>query len=185
MSKLAVFAAVAAALVAPSVAAAKEVRKVQVCGASACFTFDRGNSGGKLALFAQVGDSASSPGRPAAWYRLRITIGAHGMRPFAYTNEYVPGLDRIRIQAEGGGHEWVGVIDDLRPVLRNVAAGLDPLPAAGLPGVAAPPEAGADGSRWPPIAAAAAGAALLLLVVATLRRHRWRGPTGYEPSRQR
>ena len=185
MSKLALFVAVAVALAAPSVAAAKEVQKVQLCGASACFTFDRGNSGGKLALFGRAGDPAPPPSRPAPWYRLRITIGAHGMRPFASTNEYVPNLDRIRIMAEGGGRTWVGVIDDLRPVLRTVAAGLDPLPAARLPGVQASPRATGGGSRWPPIAAAAAGAALLVLVAATLRRHRWRGPTGYEPSRQR
>lgn len=125
----------AAALAAPAAAAAKEIEKVQVCGASKCFTFDRGNSGGKLMRFEQGGPTAPPPARPAPWYRLKITVGGRDVRRFQFTNAYVPSAGLVRVRAEGGGYEWVEVLDDLRPVLRNVAAGLDPLPASTLRGV--------------------------------------------------
>jgi hypothetical protein len=123
----------------PAAASAKEVQRAQVCGASECFTFDRANSGGKLALFEEGGNPALPPAQAAPWYRLRITVGGADVKRFTFTNAYVPSADRIRRRAEGGGYEWVEVIDDLKPVLRNVSAGLDPLPAASLRGLDAAP----------------------------------------------
>lgn len=121
----------------PATASAKEVQRAQVCGASECFTFDRANSGGKLALFNVGGNPALPPAHAAPWYRLRITVGGEDIERFTFTDAYVPSADRIRRRAEGGGYEWVEVIDDLKPVLRNVSAGLEPLPAASLRGVEA------------------------------------------------
>jgi hypothetical protein len=124
----------AAIVAAPAAAGAAQVERAQVCGASDCFTFDRHNSGGKLALFAVVGKRAPPPAAPAPWYRLRITFGGRRTSRQTVTSAYVPSSDRIRRRAPGGRYEWVDVIDDLRPVLRHVSDPLEPLPASTLPG---------------------------------------------------
>lgn len=177
----------AAFLAAPPVADAKGVVKAQVCGVSKCFTFDRGNSRGKLAFFEVAGDPAPPPRRAAPWYRLRITVGGEDIRRFTFTNAYVPSVDRIRQRAEGGGYEWVSVIPDLRPALQYVAGRLTPLAASKLRGVAAPrahtrqtgapaPPAAATapdptGIPRPLIVAAVPLAAALLLLARRLKRH--------------
>jgi len=173
MTRLALAVAVAALLAAPAVAPAKEVVQAQVCGASACYTWDWDNSRGKLALFEMSGQPIA-PAPPAApWYRLTISIGGPGVKPFTYTDAYVPSAGVFRRRAKGGGYEWAHVIEDLRPVLRNESARLEPLSAASLTGVAAPaarepasappapPETDA-GMPWGWITLAAASAALLL-----------------------
>jgi hypothetical protein len=183
---------IAATLATPAVAAAKEIKAVQLCGASQCFTFDRGNSGGKLGLFAQTGPPAAAPRRAAPWYRLRTRIGGRGMKPVVSTSDYVPSLGVIRVNDEGGGgYGWYEVNDDVRPVLRNVAARLAPRPPATLhvtdiaPGVPAPtpaartaaaikPRESGTWNRWL-IAPGVAGCALLLAARGA-RRRRAEGP---------
>jgi hypothetical protein len=173
---------VAASLVAAPTASAKEVQQVRLCGATDCVTFDRGNSGGKLQLFAETGTAASAPRRAVGWYRLRTRIGGEGMEPVVFTNAYVPSLGVIRVDDEGGGgYAWYSVNPEIAPVLRNAAGRLAPRPAATLhvndiaPGVPAPTatasppprrDSGAGGGGWWMIAAAG-GAALIggLLVV--------------------
>ena len=123
-----------AILAAPAAAAAQQVERAQLCGASDCHTFDRHNSGGKLALFAVVGKRAPPPAAPAPWYRLRITFGGGGTARQTVAGAYVPSSDRIRRRTLGGRYEWVDVIDDLRPVLRYASDPLEPLPASTLPG---------------------------------------------------
>jgi hypothetical protein len=125
----------------------------------------------------------TAPAPPAApWYRLKISIGGPEVKPFTYTDAYVPSAGVFRRRAEGGGDEWAQVIEDLRPVLRNESARLEPLPAESLKGVAAPaarkpaaappapPESDA-GTPWGWIALAASSAALLL----GIRRRTMRG----------
>ena len=177
-------ATILAGLAAAPAAQAKEVQAVQVCGASDCFTFDRGNARGKLMLLAQLGPSAEAPARAAGWYRLRTRIGGHGMKPVVFTSAYVPGADLVRVDDEGGGgYGWYRVNADVRPVLRNVASRLAPRSAASLhvgdiaPGIgpahptpAPAPREGGAGSAWLVVLlAAAAGSAALLGV-----RARWR-----------
>jgi hypothetical protein len=175
-------------LVWPASAVAKEVHKAQVCGASKCFTFDRANSGDKLALFDGGGNPALPPARSAPWYRLRITVGGADIKRFTFTDAYVPSADRIRRRAEGGGYEWVEVIDDLKPVLRNVSARLEPLPASSLRGIhVAPAPAQVRATPAPPTPARdtgpawywfalAAGIGGGLLAVAGRRLHRRERP---------
>src|SRR5690349_14236955 len=173
---------IVASLAAAAPAQAKEVQAVQVCGATECFTFDRGNAGGKLALLAELGPAAAAPARATGWYRLRTRIGGHGMKPVVFTNAYVPGGDLLRVNDEGGGgYGWYAVNADVRPVLRNVAARLAPLPAAslhvsdiapGVPGPTATParrESGA-GSAWPVVLLLVAAGSGALLVVRARRR---------------
>jgi hypothetical protein len=174
---------IAASLLAAPPAFAKEVQAVQVCGAEKCFTFDRGNSGDKLQLFADVGARAGAPRRADGWYRLRTRIGGEGMKPVVFTNAYVPSLGLIRVNDEGGGgYAWYAVNAEIAPVLRNAAGRLAPRSAASLhvndiaPGVpgptatAAPPrrDSGAGGGWW--VIAAAGGAALLAGVLVVRRR---------------
>ena len=171
-------AVVGAALAAPPVAAAKEVQRVQLCGASRCFTFDRGNAGGKLALFAQTGGAARAPARAGGWYRLRTRIGAPGMKPVVFESAYVPRAGLIRLDDEGGGgYAWYAVNPEIAPVLRTAAGRLAPRSPASLhvsdmaPGVpapaatAAPPparEGGAGGRWWVGLGLAGVAAAVVL-----------------------
>jgi hypothetical protein len=176
----------ATVLVWPAGAAAKEIQKAQVCGASKCFTFDRANSGDKLALFAAGGNAARPPARAAPWYRLRITVGGAEIKRSTFTNAYVPSANRIRRRAEGGGYEWVEVIDDLKPVLRNVSARLEPLPLSSLRGIdvapvtaqvrvtPAPPAAADTGTAWYVFALAAGIGGGLFIVGARRLRARER-----------
>ncbi len=172
---------IAASLAAAPAASAKEVQAVQVCGVAECFTFDRGNAGGKLQLLADTGARTAAPRRAAGWYRLRTRIGGEGMKPVVLTSAYVPGLGLIRVgDAGGGGYAWYAVNGEIAPVLRAAAGRLTPRPAASLrvddvaPGVpgptatasaAAPRESGAGGGWWVIVAAAGAVAAGALLVV--------------------
>lgn len=174
-------ATIVAGLAAAPAAQAKEVQAVQVCGASDCFRFDRGNSGAKLAPLAELGVRAQAPARAAGWYRLRTRIGGHGMKPVVFTSAYVPSAGLIRVNDEGGGYGWYAVNADARPVLRSVAARLAPRPAAslhvgdiapGVPGPTATPavrESGA-GSAWLVVLVAAAAGSGALLVVRARRR---------------
>jgi hypothetical protein len=177
---------IVASLVAAPAAFAKEVQAVQVCGATQCFTFDRGNSGNKLQLFADVGAPASAPRRAAGWYRLRTRIGGEGMKPVVFTNAYVPSLGLIRVNDEGGGgYAWYAVNDEIAPVLRSTAGRLAPRPAASLrvndiaPGVPGPTptataspaprrESGTGGGWW---VLAVAGAAALVAGLLVVRRN--------------
>lgn len=186
MCKLLMMSVIVASLAAAPAAQAKEVQAVQVCGATDCFTFDRGNAGGKLALLAELGPAAQTPTRATGWYRLRTRIGGHGMKPVVFTNQYVPSGDLIRVNDEGGGgYAWYAVNAEVRPALRNVAARLAPLPAAslhvsdiapGVPGPTATPAAAQEpresgaGSAWPAVLLGLAAGAAALLVVRTRRR---------------
>jgi opacity protein-like surface antigen len=173
--------AILAGLVAAPAAQAKEVQAVQVCGAADCFTFDRGNAGGTLTLLGQFGAQAAAPARAAGWYRLRTRIGGRGMKPVVLTTEYVPSVNLIRVDDQGGGgYAWYAVNAGARPVLSRVAARLAPRPAASLhvrdiapgvagPAAAAPRESGA-GHAWSVVlVAVAAGFAALVLVRARRR----------------
>jgi hypothetical protein len=178
--RAALVSAIAASLVAAPTAFAKEVTSVRVCGASDCFTFDRGNAGGKLQLLAELGPSAPQPARAAGWYRLRTRIGGEGMKPVVFSNDYVPSANLIRVNdVGGGGYAWYRVNADIRPVLRNVASRLAPRPAASLhvtdiaPGVPGPtptatpsqPRESGAGSAWLIVLAALAGGTAIVLLV--------------------
>ena len=173
---------IAASLVAAPAASAKEVQQVRLCGATDCFTFDRGNAGGKLQMLADTGDVTDAPRRAAGWYEMRTRVAGEGMKPVVWTSAYVPSLGLVRINdVGGGGYEWHTVYGEIAPVLRTAAGRLAPRPAASLrvndiaPGVpgpvvtAAPPpqESGAGGGWW---VIAVAGAAALVAGLLVVRR---------------
>jgi hypothetical protein len=171
---------IAASFAAAPAAFAKEVQAVKVCGATECFTFDRGNSGAKLQLLADTGRAVAAPRRAAGWYEVRTRVGGEGMRPVTWTSAYVPSLGLVRINDEGGGgYEWHTVYGEIAPVLRNAAGRLAARPAASLhvndiaPGVPGPApraaparrEGGLGGGWWVLAVAAAAALGAGLLVV--------------------
>jgi hypothetical protein len=175
---------IAASFAAAPAAFAKEVQAVRVCGATDCFTFDRGNSGGKLQLLADTGRAVDAPRRAAGWYELRTRVGGEGSKTVEWTSAYVPSLGLVRIDDEGGGgYEWHAVYAEIAPVLRNAAGRLAARPAAslrvndiapGIPGptptpapAAAPPrrDSGLGGGWWVLAVAAAAALGAGLLVV--------------------
>ena len=174
---------IVASFAAAAPAQAKEVQAVQVCGATDCFMFDRGNARGKLALLVELGLAVAAPARATGWYELRMRIGGHGMKLVVFTSAYVFGGNLIRVNDDegGGGYGWYAVNADVRPVLRNVAARLAPLPAAslhvsdiapGVPGPTATParrDSGA-GSAWPVVLLLVAAGSGALLVVRARRR---------------
>jgi hypothetical protein len=174
---------IAASFAAAPAAFAKEVQAVQVCGATKCFTFDRGNSGDKLQDLADTGAAVGAPRRAAGWYVLRTRIGGEGMKPVVWTSAYVPSLGLVRIDDQGGGgYRWHAVYGEIAPVLRNAANRLVPRPAASLrvddiapgvpgPGPAAAPlrrDSGAGGGWW--VLAVAGGAALIAGLLVVRRR---------------
>jgi hypothetical protein len=167
MVRMMLVGAIVATLAVAPAAQAKEVQAVQICGASDCLTFDRGNAGGKLALLAELGGRAEAPARATGWYRVRTRIGGHGMKPVVFTSAYVPSVDEIRVDDEGGGYGWYAVNADVRPVLRSVAARLAARPAASLhvndiaPGVPAP-------SATPAVRESGAGSAWLIALLAVV-----------------
>jgi len=64
-------------------------------------------------------------------------VGGRDVKRFTFINAYVPsadgiGVGRDRRRTEGGGYEWVEMIDELRPVLWNNAARFAPLLASSL-----------------------------------------------------
>jgi hypothetical protein len=174
---------IAASFAAAPAAFAKEVQQVQVCGATQCFTFDRGNAGGKLQLLADTGGEVGAPRRAAGWYALRTRVGGEGMTPVVWSSAYVPSLGLVRIDdVGGGGYRWHAVYGEIAPVLRNVANRLVPRPAASLrvndiaPGVPGPAptaaplrrESGAGGGWW--VLAVAGGMALIAGLLVVRRR---------------
>jgi hypothetical protein len=183
-SRIALLAAVAALAAAAPPAAAKEISKVQVCGASACRTL-RGDG-----LEHVVGGGFAYPPRHHhGWFRMRVTIdGGPGedMKPFHFRQAYVPAVDRLRARGEGGAYDWLQ-LDPLATVrLARAVRGLEPLPPATLRGLhprpvrartdepattktARAPSPGSDIS-WVPIAAALAAAAVALALLVR-RRH--------------
>jgi hypothetical protein len=70
-------------------------------------------------------------GGVAAW-RPWITVGGEGVKRFTFTNPSIASADRLR-SGTGDGQQRVEVFADVRRVLRDVAAALEPLSAAACP----------------------------------------------------
>ncbi len=177
--------ALAALAAAPVLAQAKEISKVEVCGPSVCVPVDKSHHND----FMDGGLAAEPPGQAQAWYSIRYTISpapGEKMEKFTLRNAYVPGANRIRERAEGGGVAWFEPSDAFVRAVRTVLDDVKPYPAAKLTGleaglpdvrvdevVAAPaeqqPAPPGDSSPWPWIAGAAAVLLLALALGMALR----------------
>jgi hypothetical protein len=176
--------ALAALAAAPVLAQAKEISKVEVCGPSACVPVDKSHHDD----FMDGGLAAEPPGQAQAWYSIRYTISpapGEKMEKFTFHNAYVPGANRIRERAEGGGVAWFEPSDAFVRAVRTVLDDVKPFPAAKLTGlesglpdvrvdeVVAPPTeqpaAAGDSAPWPWIGGAAAVLLAALLLALGLR----------------
>jgi hypothetical protein len=163
---------------------AKGVQKAELCGASGCAPVS--GTADELMRLAEGAGPAAAP-RPAAWYRLRLTIGPEGVEdfdPVVLRNAYVPATGLMRVESDGEAATWMETFPAARRLLDRAARGLKPFPAAKLRGAAAPaPERrtaavvpasgggdGGGGGSAPWLALAAAGAVLAVALVVLVRR---------------
>ena len=176
----------AACLLVPAAAAsAKAVRKAELCGAAGCATVS--GTGDELMTLTEAAGPAAAP-RPAAWYRLRLTIGPEGgdgFEPIVLRNAYVPAAGLLRVESDGGPN-WVEAYPAARRLLDSAARGLQPFKPSALRDAAAaaaperraaavvPSGGGGGGGPWLALVAAAAVLAVGLVVVARRRGGRLR-----------
>jgi hypothetical protein len=164
-------------------AAAKEVEKAQVCGATGCREV---NDREQLLALAEGGPPTAPPDRPSPWYRAEVTVRGDG-ELFTFPLAIVPDAELIRGSNDDGTYTWMPVSDGAVQAFRELTRGLEPLPAARLGGLDAPdpaqarvsevftvdsPEAAGDGSVLPWLAG---GIGAIALVAAALLLARRRG----------
>src|SRR5919204_2632167 len=125
MRKLLLLAA-AAALVAPASALAKEVTKLEVCGASGC------NSTTDRAVLERIGEGSNGESTIAApdlqpYYRLVYTVQAEP-ETFQFTNFYIPGAKATRGVDQRGYTHFYPVSPEFADSIESLARGLEPFP---------------------------------------------------------
>src|SRR3954468_14509890 len=139
-----VAAALAALALLPAHAAAKEIAKVEVCGAAGtCGTVAGGLQGRMEAT--SSGPVASAP-RRLPWYEVRAVMRVPGLaageQPPPWTMQWVPSTGRVRVMGEAD-FEWRTVPVSAERRLARAADGVAPHPASTMPGpvaaAAAPP----------------------------------------------
>jgi hypothetical protein len=163
---------------------AKGVRKAELCGPTGCARIH--GTADELMTLTEVAGPAAAP-RPAAWYRLRLTIGPEGGEDFEAVilrNAYVPARGLVRTES-GGPPNWMEPYPAARRMLDAAARGRAPFAAATLRGAArAAPEperraaavvgssaggGGGGGGLWLALAGAVAALGLGLVVAARRR----------------
>jgi hypothetical protein len=164
-------------------AEAKEVVSAKVCGASDCRTTkDRD----VLVALSEGGGPAQPPGA-GSFYRVELTVRGDG-ELFTFPVVIVPDAGLMRGGTEAEGYTWMAVSPKAVGEFRQIARGLEPVPAARLAGLdvrlpgarvdevvlpPAEPDSGGSGDpAWPWIVVGLAALGLLALAVARLRRPR-------------
>jgi hypothetical protein len=134
-TRLIVPAVLAAALLVPSAAGAKELSAATVCGAHRCATFHDRDT---LQALAEGGNATTAPKRRAPFYSMRFTVKVEGASDGHWSIAYVPSAGLIRA-GEEGDYSWMDVAPAGRRALARVTRGLSPFPAGKLPRVAPEP----------------------------------------------
>jgi hypothetical protein len=137
-TRLIAAALLAAVLLVPSPADAKELSAVKVCGADRCVTFHDHST---LQPLAEGGAMTSAPQHRAPFYTMRITVKDEGASDHHWSQAYLPSAGLIRA-GEEGDYSWLRTTPAGRPVFARVTRGLAPFPAGKLPRVA--PETAPD-----------------------------------------
>jgi hypothetical protein len=124
---------VAAALILPASAAAKEIKEGIVCGASSCETVrDRD----LLMALADGGGIPAEPPQAGPFYKVTIVMQA-GPEQFSFDKQMVPSRDALR----GDDGTWMQLPAASKRALNQVIGeDLKPYPAAGLIGAAPAPD---------------------------------------------
>jgi hypothetical protein len=172
---LPVAAALAALALLPASAAAKELAKVQVCGAGGACAPVRGGAQARMTA-TSAGMKSPAP-RRAGWYEVRGIMRVPGLakseQPPPLTFQWVPSASVVRVMGEAD-FEWRSVAPVATHVLRRAARGVPPHPASTMPGPVAgtgpPPSPVRDGDGTPWGWLAAAAAALAAATLASARR---------------
>jgi hypothetical protein len=191
----------------PSLAVGKGLDSGQACGPSGCATtafHDRFPSNFVLPPMLTTGASVSQPPHAAPWYRVRFSLTGVGpggdLKAVVFADgSYVGGRDEGALALI-----WQRLSAPEAAFYRHLTRGLEPYPAAALPGPAkrggtdsttdpaastspnaspAPGESEDAGgwSPWSLLGAAAAAVALLGALVTLGRRRRRRGPAAQSP----
>ena len=180
--RLALALATLAVLVAAAPAAAKEITKATIWGASGSTTVD---DPAQLRLLPTGGEYTTEAPKPAPFYTIDFTLD-EGREQHHVFLLYVPSADRLAGNGEFGGLDWFPVLgDETKRLLDGLVADIEPYqPKSGWPpGLKSPDavsafadvtvadaEGGSQPGRWAVIAAALAAAALLAVAAVARRR---------------
>jgi len=145
-------------LAVPTIAPAKEISKVSVCGtASRCTTYDKSDFK-SLMFLAEDGGPTDPPAAAAPWYRVRFTVdmreegGGHD----SWTVAYVPSADSLRVRDESGGFAWAALNPRTARVFKRAVRSLPAFPKARLRGLHVKPLQAQVDEVFSPAAQAAA-----------------------------
>jgi hypothetical protein len=174
-------AATALVLALPSVAAAKEVQSLELCGQGGVCHAVHGHR--SLAAYERGLSDAAPPERAGAFLRVRLTIGGEDLpRPVVDTIKWLPAVGLLRSEGDDGTVFWLSTGDRTASVLQRAARGLTPFPAPKLgplgrdrpvrvDEVVPAPKSNDDGTTIWPLSALALLPAGLVFVMR--RRGRW------------
>jgi hypothetical protein len=139
--------ALAALLLVPAAASAKEITRAEVCGAVDCAVL---TDHGELRGFVDLGPPTAAPKAHAPHFEVRLTTTAGG-RSETSVFVYVPSARRLGTGVTGS-YDWFDTRTPAGALLARAAAGLEPFPAARLRAVpaarAARRDARASGFPW-------------------------------------
>lgn len=121
MKRLVVALTLAAALLLPAGAAAKELASVQICGPDGCKNI---SGPGNLGHFPMGDEPSGTIPPPAAFYEVRFTSKADG-RTFTWTTWYVPSAGALAVRDDRTGIAWSATDAD---AMAKAAAGVKPFP---------------------------------------------------------
>lgn len=121
-------AAMAAVLLVPAAASAKNLQAMRICGADACIDVPKDQLDIGLV---EGGSTALAPDRAEPWYRVRVTVGAGG----AHDSWQLAALPRSGYFSTGRGaaHSWTSMPTTTAAAYRRLTRGLATIPAAKLP----------------------------------------------------
>ncbi len=169
---------VAAALILPGGAAAKELAAATVCGESGCRIVD----GPPIALV-EAGDGiAEATPTTSAFHTIRLVAREGDGTDHAWTVLWVPSAGLVGFVGESGEPVFEDVAAAPAAAFRQLTAGVTPFPPAGSWAEAFESEGPAGGgTSWLWWVGLAAAGALLLAALLWLTRSRWRGSSGSTP----
>jgi hypothetical protein len=124
-------AATAVVLALPSVAAAKEVQSLEVCGQGGVCHAVHGHK--SLTGYERGLSDAAPPERAGAFLRVRLTIDGEDLpRPVVDTLKWLPASGLLRSEGDDGTIFWLSTRERTAAVLQRAARGLTPFPAPKL-----------------------------------------------------
>lgn len=112
-------------------AAAKEVVKANVCGASGCREITDRHT---LAALPEGGDPTDPPSHPSGWYRVTVTVRSEDAHD-TFTNAVLPEARYIRGEGENGNYTWMPMTARATAAYRSAVRGLRPFPGSRLRGL--------------------------------------------------